>query len=57
VKRLQGVDPNTALALAGLAVFAIGLALVYLPAAFIAVGLLLILYAILPDRSTGGPTP
>lgn len=51
------VDTNTALALAGIIVLAIGLALVYLPAAFVAVGVLLILYAVLPDRSTGGPTP
>ena len=48
------VDPNTALALAGLVVLALGLALIFLPAAFVAVGVLLILYAILPDRTPGG---
>lgn len=51
------VDPNTAFALVGLVSLAIGLALIYLPSAFVAVGLLLILYAVLPDRSPGGPTP
>lgn len=56
MKRLT-VDPNTALALAGLIALAIGVALIFPPAAFVVVGALLILYAILPDRSTGGPTP
>lgn len=51
------IDPNTILALVGLAVLAIGLALVFLPSAFVVVGGLLILYAVLPDRSTGGPNP
>lgn len=51
------LDPNTALALAGLVALAIGLALIYPPAAFVVVGVLLIAYAVLPDRSTGGPTP
>jgi hypothetical protein len=56
VKRVS-IDSNTALALAGLLALAIGLALIYPPAAFVVIGALLILYAILPDRSTGGPTP
>lgn len=50
------LDPNTALALIGLAVLAIGLALVFPPAAFVVVGTLLIVYAVLPDRGSGGPT-
>lgn len=48
------VDQNSALALVGTAALAVGLALVYLPAAFVAVGVLFILYAILPDQK--GPT-
>lgn len=52
MKRLA-VDQNTALAIAGLVVLAIGLALIFLPAAFVAVGVLLIVYAILPDQSKG----
>lgn len=53
------VDPNTALALIGLIALAIGLALIYPPAAFVAVGGLLLVYAILPDQTQtpGGPTP
>ncbi len=37
-------------ALAGLAALSVGLALVFVPAAFVVVGGLLIVYAILPDR-------
>jgi hypothetical protein len=48
------VDTNTILAVVGLAALAAGLALVYLPASLVTVGALLILYAILPDRSAGG---
>lgn len=51
------IDSNTALALVGLLSLAVGLASIYPPAALIAVGVLLILYAVLPDRSNGGPTP
>lgn len=49
------IDQNTALALIGLIALAIGLALVYLPVALVVVGGLLILYAILPDQTPGGP--
>ena len=49
MKRLP-IDSNTALALTGLATLAVGLALVYPPAAFVAVGALLIVYAVLPDH-------
>lgn len=55
MKRVS-VDSNTVLALAGLIALALGLALIYPPAAFVVVGSLLIVYAILPDRSAGGPT-
>lgn len=51
------VDQNTALALVGLGALAVGLALIYLPAAFVVIGGLLIAYAILPDRPPEGPTP
>jgi hypothetical protein len=50
-------DRDTTLAAAGLASVAVGLALVFPPAAFVVVGALLIAYAVLPDRSPGGPTP
>jgi hypothetical protein len=50
-------DRDTTLAAAGLASVAVGLALVFPPAAFVVVGALLIAYAILPDRTPGGPTP
>lgn len=59
----QPIDPNTALALVGLLALAVGLAIglpplsLWGPGAGLAVpGALLILYAILPDRS-GGATP
>jgi hypothetical protein len=45
------LDQNTVLALIGLAALAVGLALIYLPAAFVVVGGLLIVYAILPDQT------
>ena len=56
------IDLDTALALVGLAALAVGL-LVGLPpialigpgAALAVPGALLILYAVLPDRSAGGP--
>lgn len=58
------IDLNTALAICGLVALAIGLSIglpplsLWGPGAGLAVpGALLILYAILPDRSTGGPTP
>lgn len=51
------VDQNTALAIAGLAALAIGLAIISVPAAFVVVGGLLLLYSILPDQTPGGPTP
>jgi hypothetical protein len=56
VKR-PAVDPNTALALVGLAALAFGIGLVFLPAAFVVVGGLLLVYSILPDQTPGGPTP
>lgn len=49
------LDQNTTLALIGLIALAIGAALIFLPAAFVVVGGLLILYAILPDQTPGGP--
>ncbi len=49
------IDLNTALAVIGLVALAIGVALIFLPAAFIVTGALLILYAILPDQK--GATP
>lgn len=48
------LDHNSTLALFGLIAMAIGLGLIFLPAAFVAVGVLLIIYAVMPDR--GGPT-
>ncbi len=51
------IDQNTAIALTGLVALAIGLALFYLPAAFVVVGGLLILYAIIPDQKTPGGPP
>lgn len=51
MKRLQ-IDQNTGLALVGITSLAIGLALVFIPAAFVAVGILLITYAILPDHAS-----
>jgi hypothetical protein len=50
------IDHNTALAIVGLAALAVGLALVYLPVAFIVTGALFIVYAILPDQTPGGPS-
>lgn len=47
---------NEILALAGLAVLALGIALVSIPAAFIVTGALVLAYAIIPDQSPGGPT-
>lgn len=49
------IDANTALALLGLTALAVGLGLIFLPAAFVAVGVLLIVYAVMPDRSGGAP--
>lgn len=56
------VDPNTALALAGLVLLALGLAIGLPPiallgpgAALAVPGALLIVYAVLPDRAEGGP--
>jgi len=48
----RAVDVNALLALLGLVALAIGLGMVFLPAAFVAVGVLLIVYAVAPDRST-----
>lgn len=53
MKHLPAFDANTILALVGLAVLSVGLALVFLPAAFVVAGGLLIIYAVLPDRSNG----
>ena len=53
--KTPAVDQNTLLALVGLAALAVGLALIYVPAAFAVVGGLLIIYAILPDQTQGGP--
>lgn len=49
------VDQNTALAVIGLASLAVGAALISLPAAFVVVGALLLVYAILPDQTPRGP--
>lgn len=53
------IDQNTAFALVGLVAMAAGLALIFLPAAFVVVGGLLLIYAFLPDQtpptSPGGP--
>jgi hypothetical protein len=56
VKRLPRVDSIDVVAITGLACLAAGLALVYVPAAFVVVGAFLLLYAVLAQRS-GGPTP
>lgn len=47
------IDLNTALAIIGLVALGVGLALIFPPAAFVVVGGLLILYAIMPDQSKG----
>lgn len=52
MKRLD-FDTNEAFAFVGFVALVVGVALVFLPAALIVAGALLILYAILPDR--GGP--
>jgi hypothetical protein len=50
--RLRPVDPIDLVALIGLAALALGVALVYYPAAFIVVGGLLLLYAVMASRGT-----
>ena len=49
--RLRSVDAKAALAVLGLIVLGVGIALVSLPAALAVVGGLLLVYAILPDQS------
>lgn len=50
------IDPLDLAAIVGLALLALGLGMVYLPAAFVVVGAFLILYAVLATRGrpTGG---
>lgn len=47
-------DATDILAVASLVTLAVGVALIYIPAAFIVVGLLGLMYAVIPDQ--GGPS-
>lgn len=57
MKRIGSVDPIDVLAVIALALVAIGVAMIYVPAAFIVVGALLLLYAALATRTTEGAKP
>ncbi len=51
MKRIH-IDPNDAVAIIGLIALTIGAGLIYLPAAFIVVGSLLLIYAVLVTRGS-----
>jgi hypothetical protein len=51
------LDSNTILAIFGLAVLAVGLALFSVPLALVIVGGLVLIYSVIPDQTPGGPTP
>ncbi len=53
MKRLRiPLDPNDAVALVGLIALTIGAGLIYVPAAFVVVGSLLLIYAVLATRGS-----
>jgi hypothetical protein len=54
MKRLPAIDPMDVLALVALAAVAIGVGMVYVPAAFVVVGVVLLAYVYLTTRPTGG---